>query len=157
MTSADLIFWYTGWIAWAVIAAVLAVAVILAGCAATYKAYRATVNHWWMWCVVAKLRDVYKLTPEKLRRAVMDINDDSMEAQRFIETARKVVRDIDHASTNGLDPATWTNNCKWWKEGESWFALCGGVRPLAHATPFKDGFDYCPACGRGITQCSEKP
>ncbi len=147
----DLIFWYTGWIIWAGIAAVLFVAVALVSMAVAYRAYRANINWWWHYFVVARLRDVYKLAPDQMRDALWEDGKNWGEVQDFMTSARKICDAIDRAKK----PYSYSGTgCRWVCEGDKWYALCGSTWSATAMTPFKDDLMHCPCCAREIVQTS---
>lgn len=157
MTSTDLLFWYTGWAVWAVLGLIITGVVALICATVLYRAYRANVGWWWHYFVVARLRDVYRLTPDQLRDAVWEGGETWEEVQAFMAKARKICDLIEHAKDPQLRYAAFvgTNSCRWATENGKWYALCGSTWDAATMTPFKNDLMHCPCCARAITQTSD--
>lgn len=152
MTPTDLIFWYTGWGVWAILALIILIATALITARVLYHAYRANTIWWWHYFVVARLRDVYKLDPERLRDAVWEDGKNWGEVQNFMASARKICDVID----NDRRPfSSYSTGCRWATENGKWYALCGSTWDAAAMTPFKNDLMHCPCCARAIIQTSD--
>lgn len=173
LTPNDWIFWYTGagiWVLIAIITAVLCLVAVIFACA---QSYHATRNYWWYYVVLAKLRDRYQLKPAQMRDAFCELGDDTVKAQEFMRKARSITNRITYRKrlSEGDDTIFSAVHCSWWKEQvvdpldahedregeEYWLSLCGNMFPTEAMTPFKDGVDYCPGCGKQISQTSSRP
>ncbi len=147
----DLIFWYTGWLIWAIVAIVAAVGLAIIMATVFYRAYRANVIWWWHYFVVARLRDLYNLAPDQMRDALWEDGKNWGEVQDFMASARKICDSIDRAKKPYSNFGT---GCRWQEEDGKWYALCGSTWDATILTPFKNDLMHCPCCARAIIQSS---
>ncbi len=130
MGSNDLIFWYTGWLAWAGIGLVLAIATLIGAIVCVVQAYRA-IKYWnalWRMCWMSEADMM------SFRESVISANLTDEEIRKFERIALQFRRKLRSTPGPGGAPLGW--------DGEYELSNGDQVRVISHNNR-KDGHWGC--------------